>query len=68
MRFRGGKFYGAGGPYASLIGKDASIALATDSLSLDEQVTELNEKQQKRLEEWTRFFQNKYPCIGSFSP
>ncbi len=63
---RGSKFYGPGGPYASLLGKDASIPLATDTLSFEQTNQEMNEKQKQRLEEWTSFFEKKYSCIGTF--
>jgi membrane-associated progesterone receptor component len=70
MSFGGVSFYGPGGPYEVLAGRDASRALAV--MKLDEAVSgktdlsDLTEKQLQTMKEWAKTFREKkkYPIVG----
>lgn len=68
----GADFYGPGGPYAALNGRDASRALATMKINVSEadeaRGTEgLSEDELKTLREWRDKFLSKYPALGTFA-
>lgn len=66
VSYGGVDFYGPGGPYSKLAGKDASRALAT--MKLEEDTTDcsdLTEKQQSTLQDWKSKLSAKYPIIGT---
>lgn len=68
MSFGGGHFYGKGGPYGVLAGRDASRALAC--MQKDEEyvnnpdISVCTEKEIKTLNDWERKLSSKYPCVG----
>ena len=55
----GRDFYGPGGPYAALNGRDATRALATMKINV-------SEEEMKTLGEWRDKFLGKYPVLGRF--
>merc|ERR1712117_987970 len=63
-------FYGPGGPYAALAGKDATVALAKHSLvAVDDSsgdVSSLTLKERIAAEGWAAKFKGKYPIVGRF--
>jgi membrane-associated progesterone receptor component len=62
---RGRDFYGAGGSYSKLSGRDASRALA--KMQTDEQAThldDLTEAEKDALNDWIHFFEDKYFFVG----
>lgn len=63
----GGQFYGPGGPYGHMAGRDATVALARFSLDprwLNTQWAGLDEEQRSTLAGYVRTFQAKYQCVG----
>ena len=67
----GRDFYGPGGPYAALNGRDASRALATMKINVSEEeealgVEGLSEDEVKTLREWRVKFEGKYPALGRY--
>ncbi|GAX28145.1 hypothetical protein FisN_6Lh033 [Fistulifera solaris] len=74
MSFGGVSFYGPGGPYHKLAGRDATRALATMRLD-DEMFTTtgkeepLNEKQSKTMNDWKKTFAERkmYPIVGKLA-
>lgn len=64
----GAAFYGPGGGYAMLGGRDASRALAKMSLDASDVerpgVDDLNDKEKAALESWCSKMQEKYPVVG----
>lgn len=63
----GAAFYGPGGPYGHMAGKDATVALAKFSLDarwLNTPWSGLDEDEEERLAGFIRTFQEKYPCVG----
>jgi len=67
----GRDFYGPGGPYAALNGRDASRALATMKINVSEEeeargVEGLSEDEMKTLREWRVKFEGKYPVLGRY--
>ncbi len=70
MSFGGVEFYGKGCAYNNFAGKDASRALALVSLDPKDaenpDVSDLNEKQIKTLNDWINTFEEKkkYPVVG----
>jgi membrane-associated progesterone receptor component len=72
MSFGGVSFYGPGGPYEVLAGRDASRALAV--MKLDEaangntDLSDLTEKQLQTMKDWAKTFRDKkkYPIVGKF--
>jgi membrane-associated progesterone receptor component len=72
MSFGGVSFYGPGGPYEVLAGRDASRALAV--MKLDEaasgntDLSDLTEKQLQTMKDWAKTFREKkkYPVVGKF--
>lgn len=69
VSYGGKEMYGVDGPYHALAGKDATKALATMSLKvedIDVMNYELTEAQKKTLSDWEAKFKNvkKYPIIG----
>ncbi|KAJ9082913.1 hypothetical protein DSO57_1000215 [Entomophthora muscae] len=60
--------YGPGGGYHMFAGKDASRALAISSLKIADCVEDLSgltEQQLRVLDDWYKFFQDRYAIIGS---
>lgn len=74
MSFGGVSFYGPGGPYHKLAGRNASRALATMKLD-DEafvnanQLNDLTEKQIKTMNDWSKTFTERkmYPIVGKMA-
>eukprot|EP00640_Fibrocapsa_japonica_P002373 CAMPEP_0113938032 /NCGR_PEP_ID=MMETSP1339-20121228/4470_1 /TAXON_ID=94617 /ORGANISM="Fibrocapsa japonica" /LENGTH=278 /DNA_ID=CAMNT_0000940963 /DNA_START=93 /DNA_END=929 /DNA_ORIENTATION=+ /assembly_acc=CAM_ASM_000762 len=70
MSFGGVGFYGPGGPYHVMAGRDASRSLAKMSLDVNDvespDISDLNDKEKKVLDDWfTRFLEvRKYPVCG----
>lgn len=70
VSFGGQEFYGKGGPYELFAGRDVSRALAKMSFLPEDlnnsDLSDLDEKQQKILNEWAEKFENvkKYPIVG----
>ena len=67
----GRDFYGPGGPYAALNGRDATRALATMKINVSEEdeargTEGLSEEEMKTLGEWRDKFLGKYPVLGRF--
>jgi membrane-associated progesterone receptor component len=67
----GRDFYGPGGPYAALNGRDASRALAMMKINVSEEeealgVEGLSEDEVKTLREWRVKFEGKYPALGRY--
>ena len=67
----GRDFYGPGGPYAALNGRDATRALATMKINVSEEeeargVEGLSEDEMKTLREWRTKFEGKYPILGRY--
>ena len=67
----GKDFYGAGGPYAALNGRDATRALATMKINVSDAdealgARGLTEDELKTLGEWRAKFESKYPRLGTF--
>ena len=68
MSFGGGRFYGKGGPYGVLAGRDASRALAC--MQKDEEyvnnpdISGCTEKEIETLNGWEKKLSSKYPCVG----
>lgn len=60
--------YQAGGPYCNFTGHDASVSLAKmshDKEHLDKDgIVALNEDEQKILDDWVVYFNNKYHIVG----
>lgn len=73
MSFGGVSFYGPGGPYHALAGRNATRALAT--MRLDEEALmskggeALNEKQIKTMNDWKKTFTERklYPIVGKMA-
>uniref|UniRef100_A0A1I8G598 Cytochrome b5 heme-binding domain-containing protein n=2 Tax=Macrostomum lignano TaxID=282301 RepID=A0A1I8G598_9PLAT len=67
---RGRDFYGPGGPYEDLAGRDASRALATFSLNKDafkdevDDLSDLDSFQVESLDNWEQQFKEKYDTVG----
>ncbi len=65
----GWSFYGPGGGYAILAGRDASRALAKMSLDVadvdDPHVDDLTAEENKTLDEWIEKLGKKYPVLGN---
>lgn len=67
---RGRDFYGPGGPYEDLAGRDASRALATFSLNKDlfkdevDDLSDLDSFQKESLDSWEQQFTEKYDVVG----
>jgi membrane-associated progesterone receptor component len=70
VSFGGQEFYGKDGPYALFAGRDVSKALAKMSFLPEDlnnyDLSDLDEKQQKTLNDWAEKFENvkKYPIVG----
>jgi membrane-associated progesterone receptor component len=65
VSYGGVDFYGPGGPYAKLAGKDSSRALATMQLDVDTtDCSDLTEKQLQTLQDWKMKLSAKYPIVG----
>ena len=67
----GKDFYGVGGPYAALNGRDATRALATMKINVSDAdealgARGLTEEELKTLGEWRAKFESKYPRLGTF--
>jgi len=67
----GRDFYGPGGPYAALNGRDASRALAMMKINVSEEeealgVEGLSEDEVKTLREWRGKVGGKYPALGRY--
>eukprot|EP01124_Arcella_intermedia_P023779 TRINITY_DN3848_c0_g1_i1.p2 TRINITY_DN3848_c0_g1~~TRINITY_DN3848_c0_g1_i1.p2 ORF type:complete len:108 (-),score=20.48 TRINITY_DN3848_c0_g1_i1:104-427(-) len=65
-------FYGEGGSYHPLAGREASVALARTSLEKDDLECEnwaaLNIEEKAVLEQWFQRFRTKYPIVGQYKP
>lgn len=67
----GRNFYGPGGPYAVLAGKEASRSLGKMLINDAEANAgweNLSEEHLQTLDEWAAKFDSKYPVVGQFSP
>ena len=68
----GWSFYGPGGGYAFLAGRDASRALAKMSLDVADvdnaSVHDLTAEENKTLDEWIEKLSKKYPVLGNLVP
>ena len=67
----GKDFYGVGGPYAALNGRDTTRALATMKINVSDAdealgARGLTEEELKTLGEWRAKFESKYPRLGTF--
>merc|ERR1740121_1362801 len=63
----GASFYGPGGPYGSMAGNDATVALAKFSLDpslLNQRWSTLDKLGEESLASYIKTFQRKYPCVG----
>jgi membrane-associated progesterone receptor component len=63
----GHEFYGPGGPYQHLAGKDGSRALALMSLKAEDATDELaglTTEQLTILDDWAKKLYEKYPLVG----
>lgn len=68
--------YGPEGSYAALAGRDASRSLATHRIlklkagrvQTWDDLSDLKEEERKTLNEWTAFFDQKYPRVGTLMP
>ncbi|KAI7867000.1 cytochrome b5-like heme/steroid binding domain-containing protein [Spinellus fusiger] len=63
--------YGVGSGYNVFTGKDASRALAMSSLKPEDcipDISGLDEKELKTLEEWHVFFSKRYDIVGKVAP
>ncbi|EUC63897.1 cytochrome b5-like heme/steroid-binding domain protein [Rhizoctonia solani AG-3 Rhs1AP] len=59
--------YGAGGSYALLAGKDASVALGKSSLKQEDAIpdySQLEPSEMQTLDQWHGFFTKKYSVVG----
>jgi len=62
----GDSFYGPGGPYSTLIGRDASRALALHDFNvMESKIDDLDKSQMKDLDEWIDHYKIKYDVIGN---
>ncbi|KAI3403704.2 hypothetical protein KGF56_003522 [Candida oxycetoniae] len=66
--------YGPSKPYNKFVGKDAARLLGMNKLQLKEEdgdptntwdLSRLNEKQLKVVDEWVEFFKMRYPIVGT---
>lgn len=61
-------FYGPGGAYSAFAGRDASRALAKQSVDPNEannpSLDGLTDSELSQLEEWYQFFCTRYPVVG----
>lgn len=72
MSFGGVSFYGPGGPYHKLAGRNASRALATmklDDEAFQPQSQDLTEQQLKTMNDWKKTFLERkmYPVVGKMA-
>eukprot|EP00300_Choanocystis_sp_HF-7_P042121 c888_g1_i1.p1 GENE.c888_g1_i1~~c888_g1_i1.p1 ORF type:complete len:115 (-),score=24.26 c888_g1_i1:157-474(-) len=66
----GRSFYGPGGGYGALAGRDASRALAKMSLAeedLELPADDLTAEEQQTLSDWVARFETKYPRVGTLA-
>merc|ERR1711963_203012 len=64
----GAQFYGPGGAYGHMAGRDATVALAKFSMNplfLNQPWAGLGESEETTLASYVRTFQSKYPCVGT---
>lgn len=64
----GSGFYGPGGPYHYITGRDASRILATmdmDGSDPNEDISDLTVDQQESLQTWVAKYDSKYPVVGT---
>ena len=64
----GREFYGPGGGYAFMAGRDATVCLARMSLDpslLNSDWSGLEEESLQVLADYVRLFNRKYPCVGT---
>ncbi|PVU90650.1 hypothetical protein BB559_000996 [Furculomyces boomerangus] len=68
------QFYGPQGPYGVFAGRDATMALAKNSLTSEfipksgdkiYDLSQLSDKEKEALDGWVSFFDNKYEVVGS---
>ncbi|KAJ1636196.1 cytochrome b5-like heme/steroid binding domain-containing protein [Pavlovales sp. CCMP2436] len=67
----GAEFYGPGGPYKHLAGRDGSKALALMSLKAEDAIADLaglTEDQLEVLDDWAKKLYEKYPLVGQLVP
>jgi membrane-associated progesterone receptor component len=67
VHLQGSEFYGPGGPYKHLAGKDGSRALALMSLKAEDatdDLTGLTEDSLAVLDDWAKKLYEKYPTVG----
>eukprot|EP00635_Sarcinochrysidales_sp_CCMP3193_P003740 CAMPEP_0118889636 /NCGR_PEP_ID=MMETSP1166-20130328/463_1 /TAXON_ID=1104430 /ORGANISM="Chrysoreinhardia sp, Strain CCMP3193" /LENGTH=277 /DNA_ID=CAMNT_0006828229 /DNA_START=135 /DNA_END=968 /DNA_ORIENTATION=- len=73
VSYGGVEHYGPGGPYYRFCGKDASRALAKMSLDPNDidaaqdssDLSDLDDKENKILDDWQALFARKYPAVGT---
>eukprot|EP00835_Amoeboradix_gromovi_P006223 NODE_693_length_5110_cov_0.285572.p5 type:complete len:130 gc:universal NODE_693_length_5110_cov_0.285572:2333-1944(-) len=63
----GKSFYGTGGPYSKMAGRDATYALAKMETDPDNCSNIINEKEAVVLADWIAKFDAKYPVVGYIS-
>ncbi|KAG0212785.1 Bifunctional protein GlmU [Mortierella sp. GBA30] len=62
------EMYGPGAGYHCFAGKDASKALGKSSLKPEDcipDISGLDEKERKTLDDWVIFFEKRYPVVGT---